>query len=125
MGDREVALGNRALLEELGLDAGDLQERVEALRAEGRTVMFVAVDGGVAGFVAVADPIKSSTPEAIRLLHETARRGEFATGIIYIEPDKDDFIDTLNLVDTPLAALPQDKVRPGKAVLDELMESLR
>jgi 2-oxoglutarate ferredoxin oxidoreductase subunit beta len=62
---------------------------------------------------------------ALRLLHETARRGEFATGIIYIEPDKDDFIDTLNLVDVPLAALPQDKVRPGKAVLDELMESLR
>jgi 2-oxoglutarate ferredoxin oxidoreductase subunit beta len=62
---------------------------------------------------------------ALRLLHETSRRGEFATGIIYIEPDKDDFIDTLNLVDTPLAALPQDRVRPGKAVLDELMESLR
>jgi len=62
---------------------------------------------------------------ALRLLHETARRGEFATGIIYIEPDKDDFIDTLNLVDEPLALLPQDKVRPGKAVLDEIMESLR
>jgi 2-oxoglutarate ferredoxin oxidoreductase subunit beta len=62
---------------------------------------------------------------ALRLLHETARRGEFATGIIYIEPDKDDFIDTLNLVDAPLAMLPQDKVRPGKAVLDEIMESLR
>ena len=62
---------------------------------------------------------------AVRLLHETARRGEFATGVIYIEPDKDDFIDTLNLVDVPLALLPQDKVRPGKAVLDEIMESLR
>jgi 2-oxoglutarate ferredoxin oxidoreductase subunit beta len=62
---------------------------------------------------------------ALRLLHETARRGEFATGIIYIEPDKDDFIDTLNLVETPLAMLPQDKVRPGKAVLDEIMDSLR
>ena len=62
---------------------------------------------------------------AMRLLHETARRGEFATGIIYIEPDKDDFIDTLNLVEAPLAMLPQDKVRPGPAVLDEIMESLR
>jgi Cu+-exporting ATPase len=80
VGDREVALGNRALLEELGLDAGDLQERVEALRAEGRTVMFVAVDGGVAGFVAVADPIKSSTPEAIRLLHEEGIRIVMLTG---------------------------------------------
>ena len=62
---------------------------------------------------------------ALRLLHETARRGEFATGIIYIEPDKDDFIDTLNLVETPLAMLPQDKIRPGKAVLDQIMDSLR
>jgi 2-oxoglutarate/2-oxoacid ferredoxin oxidoreductase subunit beta len=62
---------------------------------------------------------------AIRLLHETNRRGEFATGVIYIEPDKDDFIDTLNLVDTPLAQLGADRVRPPKAVLDEIMEGLR
>ena len=61
----------------------------------------------------------------MRLLHETARRGEFATGILYIEPDKDDFLDSLNLVETPLAFLPQEHVRPPKAVLDELMESLR
>jgi 2-oxoglutarate ferredoxin oxidoreductase subunit beta len=61
---------------------------------------------------------------AMRLLHETNRRGEFATGIIYIEPDKDDFIDTLNLVDQPLAFLPPEKVRPPKAVLDEIMEGL-
>ena len=62
---------------------------------------------------------------AIRLLHETARRGEFATGIIYIEPDKDDFTTMLNLVDEPLATLPLDVVRPGPEVLDEIMESLR
>jgi 2-oxoglutarate ferredoxin oxidoreductase subunit beta len=62
---------------------------------------------------------------ATRLLHETASRGEFATGIIYIQPDQDNFIDTLNLVDTPLAQLPQDMVRPPKAVLDEMMNSLR
>ena len=62
---------------------------------------------------------------AVRLLHETARRGEFATGILYIEPDKDDFIDTLNLVETPLAFLPPEKVRPPKAALDEMMDSLR
>jgi len=62
---------------------------------------------------------------ALGLLHETARRGEFATGILYIEPDKDDFIDTLNLVDEPLAALPMDRIRPPKQALDEIMESLR
>jgi 2-oxoglutarate ferredoxin oxidoreductase subunit beta len=62
---------------------------------------------------------------ATRLLHETASRGEFATGVIYIQPDQDNFVDTLNLVDSPLAQLPQDMVRPPKAVLDELMEGLR
>jgi 2-oxoglutarate ferredoxin oxidoreductase subunit beta len=62
---------------------------------------------------------------AMRLLHETLRRGEFATGVLYIEPDKDDFVDTLNLVDTPLAFLPTGAVRPPRAVLDEIMEGLR
>ena len=62
---------------------------------------------------------------AIRLLHETARRGEFATGILYVEPDKEDFLSLLNIVDEPLASLPLDRVRPAKAVLDEVMDSLR
>jgi 2-oxoglutarate ferredoxin oxidoreductase subunit beta len=62
---------------------------------------------------------------ASRLLHETARRGEFATGILYIEPDKEDFLDTLNLVDEPLAFLQPERVRPPRAALDEIMESLR
>jgi 2-oxoglutarate/2-oxoacid ferredoxin oxidoreductase subunit beta len=63
--------------------------------------------------------------QALHVLHETLRRGEFATGVIYVEPDKDDFITQLNLVDTPLAALPMERTRPSKAVLDEVMESLR
>ncbi|MFN8062525.1 MAG: 2-oxoacid:ferredoxin oxidoreductase subunit beta [Vicinamibacterales bacterium] len=63
--------------------------------------------------------------QAMRVLHETARRGEFATGIVYIEPDKDDFIGVLNLIDEPLASLPTERTRPPKAVLDEIMESLR
>ncbi len=67
----------------------------------------------------------SDRTAAIRLLHETSRRGEFATGVLYIEPDKDNFLDTLNLVDEPLAFLPQERVRPPKAVLDQLMDALR
>ncbi len=63
--------------------------------------------------------------EAIRVLHETRRRGEYATGIIYVEPNRDDFLDTLNLVDEPLATLPLERVRPPRAVLKEIMESLR
>ena len=59
------------------------------------------------------------------LLHETARRGEYATGIIYVEPDKQDFVELLGVVDEPLAFLPDAKTRPGKAALDEIMESFR
>ena len=62
---------------------------------------------------------------AVRLIHETAARGEFATGILYIEPEKKDFVSLLNLVDEPLATLPLDQVRPGREVLDEIMESLK
>jgi 2-oxoglutarate/2-oxoacid ferredoxin oxidoreductase subunit beta len=72
-----------------------------------------------------ADYNPTDRMQALHVLHETLRRGEFATGVIYVEPDKDDFITQLNLVDTPLAALPMDRTRPGKAVLDEVMESLR
>ncbi len=63
--------------------------------------------------------------EAVRLIHESARRGEFATGILYIEPDKDDFLTLLDLVDEPLNMLPLDRVRPGREALEEIMESLR
>jgi 2-oxoglutarate ferredoxin oxidoreductase subunit beta len=63
--------------------------------------------------------------QAMRTLHETSRRGEFATGIIYIEPDRDDFLKQLNVVDEPLASLPLDRTRPPQAALDEIMESLR
>jgi P-type Cu+ transporter len=66
---RRVALGNLRLLAAQGVDASALAARAEALRGEGQTVMYLAVDGAVAGLVAVADPIKSSTPEAINRLH--------------------------------------------------------
>jgi 2-oxoglutarate/2-oxoacid ferredoxin oxidoreductase subunit beta len=62
---------------------------------------------------------------AMQVLHETLRRGEFATGVIYVEPDKDDFLTQLNLVGEPLALLPPERTRPSKAVLDEVMASLR
>jgi len=77
---RAVALGNRALMESQGVDAAHLAERAESLRADGQTVMFVAVDGKPAGLVGVADPIKASTPEAIRTLHEEGIRIVMMTG---------------------------------------------
>ena len=63
-----------------GLDAGPLRDRAEALRGEGQTVMFVAIDGALAGFVGVADPIKESTPAAIAALHERGLRVVMLTG---------------------------------------------
>jgi len=63
--------------------------------------------------------------QALRVLNETQLRGEYATGVIYVEPDRDDFITMLNLVDEPLAKLPEEVVRPPKAAFDELMQSLK
>ena len=67
----------------------------------------------------------TSKMNAVRLIHETAARGEFATGILYIEPSKPDFVTLLNVVDEPLATLPLDQVRPGREVFAEIMESLK
>jgi len=75
-----VALGNAQLLEHLKIDAGPLVELAASLRAEGATAMLIAVNGRPAGLVAVADPIKASTPEAIRLLHEAGVRLVMLTG---------------------------------------------
>src|SRR4051812_12167683 len=62
---------------------------------------------------------------AMKRLHERARRGEFATGVIYIEPARDDSRALRNVVDEPLARLPLERVRPGREALDEIMEGLR
>lgn len=75
-----VALGNRALLADLAIDPGALLEHAETLRQDGQTVMFVAVKGRLAGLLGVADPIKASTYEAIRLLHQDGVRIVMLTG---------------------------------------------
>ncbi len=68
--NRKVALGNRALIDQLGIDPAPLLERAESMRREGQTVMFVAIDNQPAGLLGVSDPIKESTPDAIKQLHE-------------------------------------------------------
>ncbi|MGQ0704297.1 MAG: heavy metal translocating P-type ATPase [Gemmatimonadales bacterium] len=77
---RAVALGNSVLMEELGVELGALAGRADALRGEGQTVMLVAIGGRLAGLVGVADPIKQSTPDAIRALHEEGIRIVMVTG---------------------------------------------
>jgi len=76
----QAALGNRTLFAELGIALGDLVQRAEALRHDGHTVMFVAVDGQPAGLLSVADPIKPSTPEALQLLREDGVQVIMLTG---------------------------------------------
>jgi Cu+-exporting ATPase len=77
---RLVAIGNISHLEALSIDVGRLRDRAEELRRNGLTIMFVAVDGKSAGLVGVADPIKASTPDAIRALHDEDVRVVMLTG---------------------------------------------
>ncbi|HEX2242189.1 MAG TPA: copper-translocating P-type ATPase, partial [Gammaproteobacteria bacterium] len=77
---RSVALGNIKLLEELSMGAGALRARAEELRSEGHTVMFVGIDGRAAGLVAVSEPMKQSTHEAIKILHGENVRIVMLTG---------------------------------------------
>ena len=77
---RSVALGNTKLLEELSIDPGPLLARAEELRREGHTAMFVTIDHRAAGLVAVSDPIKRSTQEAIEILHREGIKIVMLTG---------------------------------------------
>jgi Cu+-exporting ATPase len=77
---RAVALGNLKLFEELHIDAADLPARAEALRSDGKTVMLLAIDGKAAGLIGVADPVKESTAEAIRALHDEGVQVIMITG---------------------------------------------
>jgi P-type Cu+ transporter len=77
---RTVALGNRQLMDDLGVTLGSLKKRAEELRRDGQTVVFVAADGRPAGLVGVADPIKPSTQEALELLRAAGLRIVMLTG---------------------------------------------
>jgi len=77
---RAVAIGNRLLLEELGVDVRPFTERAEEMRRDAQTAVFVVVDRRPAGLLGIADPIKDSTPEAMRVLHEDGVRIVMLTG---------------------------------------------
>jgi len=76
----KVALGNLKLLQDLNIEVGDLAQQADLRRSEGQTVMFFAIDGKVGGLIGVADPIKDSTPEAIRNLHAEGIKIVMLTG---------------------------------------------
>ena len=80
VGGRAVALGNKALLAESGVDTAPLDDQADGYRAEGQGVMFVAADGRLAGLLVVADPIKESAADAIKALRASGVRVVMLTG---------------------------------------------
>ncbi len=77
---RHLALGNTTLMAQFGVDVGALQPQAEALRSEGASVMHLAADGRLLGLVAVSDPVKASTPEALQTLRSSGLQLVMATG---------------------------------------------
>ena len=104
----KVSLGNRALLDDLQIDPGELATRAESLRADGQTVMFVTVDGKAAGLIGVADPIKKTTPEAIKQLHEEGIRIVMLTGDSHTTAEA--VARKLNIDEVVAEVLPNQKV---------------
>ncbi|MCU7372450.1 copper-translocating P-type ATPase [Paucibacter sp. O1-1] len=80
VGDRQLALGNTVLMAQAGVSVDALKEQAEALRAQGASVMYLAADGQLLGLLAVSDPVKASTPEALASLHAAGLRIVMATG---------------------------------------------
>lgn len=80
VGGRKVVIGSHRIMTEAGVDLSDLTANAETLRGEGATVIFVAVDGRAAGLIAIADPIKATTPAALRALKAANIRVVMLTG---------------------------------------------
>jgi Cu+-exporting ATPase len=104
---RAVALGTPPLLEELGVHVGAMVAHAEALRRDGQTVMFLAVDGRSAGLLGVADPVKSSTPDALAMLHREGVRVVMVTGDSHTTAQV--VARKLGLDDVHAEVLPNDK----------------
>ena len=112
VGGHAIALGNRALLESLEMDSGQLAHIAEGFRAEGQTAMFVAIDNQPAGVIAVADPIKGSTPAAIEALHNENVRLVMLTGDNHITASA--VANRLGIDDVVADVLPEQKVEAVK-----------
>ncbi|HEU19065.1 MAG TPA: heavy metal translocating P-type ATPase [Deltaproteobacteria bacterium] len=112
-----VLLGNITLLKQSGIDPGDLGSKADGLREEGRTVMFIAVDGAAAGLLGVSDPIKETTPEAIRQLHNENIRVVMLTGDNKVTAEA--VARKLQIDDVVADVLPGDKAAIVKRFQDE------
>jgi Cu+-exporting ATPase len=107
-----VLLGNSTLLEEFHVDAGSLAKQAQAMRSEGQTVMLVGIAGKIGGLLAVADPIKKTTPEAIRELHAEGIRIVMLTGDNKVTAEA--VAKKLNLDEVVAEVLPDQKAAAVK-----------
>jgi len=114
VGGRQVALGNQAMMDALGIGTEAEESTADDLRADGKTAMFVAVEGKLAGIVAVADPIKASTAAAIRDLHALGLKVIMATGDN--QRTAEAVARKLGIDEVRAGVLPEDK----KLLVDEL-----
>jgi Cu+-exporting ATPase len=106
---KPVALGNARMLADMGLDAGHLKTQADTRRDAGETVMFVVVERTVAGLIAVADPVKKTTADAIKALHAEGFRIVMATGDN--ERTARAVAQHLGIDDIRADVLPEDKAR--------------
>ncbi len=106
---RQVALGNAKLMADLGIDMAGLTDRAEALRAEGATALYLAVDGRAGGVVAVADPIKATTPDALAALRDSGMRIVMLTGDNRTTAEA--VAKRLGITEVEADVLPEDKHR--------------
>jgi len=113
-GAQRIALGNAAMMDHAGVDHSAADEKADALRTEGKTAMYVAIDGQLAGLLAVADPIKPTTKDAIAALHRAGLTIIMATGDN--ETTARAVASELGIDDVRAGVLPEDK----KALVDEL-----
>ena len=113
----DVVLGARRLMEDIGVALGDLVDRAEALRREGQTVMFVAVDALPAGLVGVADPIKATTPEALQILRNSGLYIVMLTGDSRATAEA--VARKLGIQDVQAEVLPEQKIEVVKRLQAE------
>ena len=111
---RAVALGNAAMMQAMGLQTASAETTADTLRADGKTAMFLAVDGVLAGIIAVADPVKPTAAQAIKALHGVGLRIIMATGDN--ERTARAIAASLGIDEVRAGVLPEDK----KALIDQL-----
>ncbi|AJY43842.1 heavy metal translocating P-type ATPase [Burkholderia humptydooensis] len=112
--ERAVALGNAHLMADLAIDCTAVETDSNRLREAGQTVMYVAIDGRLAGYIGVADPIKATTPDAVRLLKASGARIVMLTGDNPVTANA--VAKTLSLDGVKAGVLPEDKYRHVQAL---------